>query len=171
MSTDYHASRGEERWPEDKALPPWEGALSEVQCMAGKPGSQPDRQKYMSAWLYFRHEVKLRKNAHTQIHTRPSEACRYHLIRAFIESIICPVRDWQEGAFHGACQSPPSSTAIWNHIADSVTSKHVWWLPRSPLNHPFLEQECFYPSSIDTAWLMLKTPAFLLDNLSFSRQE
>ena len=112
-----------------------------------------------------------RTHAHTHTHTPHSDVRRHHLISAFIESVVSPFRDLGEGAFHCACQSPPSSTDIWNHNADSVTSKYLWWLPRSPLSHPFLGQECFSPSSIDTAWLMLKNPAFLLDNLSFSRQE
>ena len=64
-------------------------------------------------------------HTHTHTHTPHSDVPRHHLISAFIESVVSPFRDLGEGAFHCACQSPPSSTAIWNHNADSVTSKYL----------------------------------------------
>ena len=97
--------------------------------------------------LYFRHLVKLRKNAHASVctrvrtHTPHSDAvCQHHLINTFVESITSPFKGW--GAFHSTFQNPPPSTAIWKHNADSVTSKYLWWLPTFPLSLPFPEQEC-----------------------------
>ena len=80
--------------------------------------------------LYFRHLVKLRKNAHASVctrvrtHTPHSDAvCQHHLINTFVESITSPFKGW--GAFHSTFQNPPPSTAIWKHNADSVTSKYL----------------------------------------------
>lgn len=120
--------------------------------------------------LYFRHLVKLRKKCtRARTHTPHSDAvCQHHLINTFDESITSPFKGG--GAFHSTFQNPPPSTAIWNHNADSVTSKYLWWLPTFPLSLPFPEQECTHTHTHileDTAWLMLKPPAFIPDTCPF----
>lgn len=131
--------------------------------MAGKPDSQPDRQKEMSACTILQAFSETQKKMHTCTHT--PHGLTWYLSFTLSTLSLKALQAFSGvvgagGTFQNTFQNPPPPIVVWNHYTDLVTSKYLLWLPAFPLSLPFPDQ-AFFSLLGETALQMLKTPTFI----------